>query len=231
MTIKWIFLIFVCFAAFGYADIEFSHRTHPYHTHQPVLYEMAMRTSKPIIEFGCGYGSTELLHEICKKEKRLLVSLDDDWEWLSKFAEKYKSDSEWHKFIFVPGKPSPTSDSPQHWVDFMNTFDQLLKLCNFDICFIDQHPWEARVETLKYMKDKAKFIIVHDCDYFPRVGLFGTTIEPIAGDTPGVFDFSDVFHYFKVYFPLSPWPVPTGPPTLLGSDFEPDLPEIDFNEY
>lgn len=231
MTSKWILLVLACLTPLLHAGIEFSHRTHPYHTHQPVLYEVASRTSGPIIEFGCGYGSTELLHEVCKQDGRLLISLDDNLEWLNKFKEKYKSDSEWHKFIFVQGKPSPASDSPQHWIDFMNNFDPLLTSCDFDICFIDQHPWEARVETIKYMKDKARFIIVHDCDYFPTNGLLGTTIRPIVDNHPGVFDFSDVFRYFKVYFPLSPWPVLSGPPTLLGSDFESDLPEIDFNDY
>jgi hypothetical protein len=35
---------------------------------------------------------------------------------------------------------------------------------------------------------------------------------------------------FKVYSPATPWPRDTGPPTLLGSNFESDLPEIDFRE-
>ncbi len=210
--------------------ITFSHRTDVYHTHQPVLYEMAMQTSGPIIEFGCGHGSTELLHEICKVNKRLLISLDDNLEWLNTFKEKYKSDSAWHKFIFVPGKPSQDSPSAEHWVEFMQSCD-LLQECNFDICFIDQSPWQGRVETLKFMKDKAKFFIVHDCDYFPREGLFGKTIIPIVGNSPGVFDFSDVFRNFKVYFPIYPGPVWFGPPTLVGTDFEEVLPEIDFNDY
>jgi hypothetical protein len=230
MNPKWVFFVLLSWTSLLRAEITFSHRTHSCHTHQPVLYEMAMRTSGPIIEFGCGYGSTELLHEICKENKRLLISLDDSLEWLNLFKEKYKSDSEWHQFIFVTGKPSKESPSAQHWIEFLNNLD-LLKECQFDICFIDQDPWQARVETIKYMRDKAKFFILHDCDYFPREGLFGTTITPIVNNHPGVFDFSDVFRYYKVYFPLPPWPVWTGPPTLLGSDSEKDLPEIDFNEY
>lgn len=230
MNTKSIFLVLLTWTSLLSAEIPFSHRTHAYHTHQPVLHKMASDTSGPIIEFGCGYGSTELLHEICKVNKRLLISLDDNLEWLNIFREKYQSDSEWHKFVFVPGKPSADSDNAHHWVEFMNNFD-LLQEYNFDICFIDQHPWQGRVETIKYMKDKAKFLIIHDCDYFPTVGLFGTTIIPTENNRPGVFDFQDVFRYFKVYFPLCPWPVWTGPPTLLGSDFEENLPEINFNEY
>lgn len=230
MNTKWIFLFFACWAPLLGAEIKFSHWTDPYYTHQPVLYEMAMRTSGPIIEFGCGYGSTDLLHEVCKENKRLLISVDDNLEWLNIFKEKYKGDSEWHKFIFVPGKLSKDSDDPQHWINFLSNFE-LLKICRFDICFIDQHPWLGRVETIKHMKDKAKFIILHDCDYFPTNGIFGKTIRPIVNNRPGVFDFSDIFTYSKVYFPLRPWPVWTGPPTLLGSDYEEKLPDIDFNEY
>ena len=224
----------ICIVLFGWmhclSALTFSHRTDAYQTHQPVLYEMAMQTCGPIIEFGCGYGSTELLHEICKADKRLLISLDDNWEWLNIFKEKYKCDSEWHKFLFVPGKPSKDSPSAEHWIKFMHTCD-LLQKSSFDICFIDQSPWQGRVETLKYMKDKARFFIIHDCDYFPRVGLFGKTIIPIIGNSPGIFDFSDVFQCFKVYFPIYPGRGWFGPPTLVGTDFEEILPEIDFNNY
>jgi len=226
---KWVFFILAYWGTLLNGEIEFSHRTHPFYTHQPVLYEMALRTSGPIFEFGCGYGSTDMLHEVCKDNKRLLISIDDNLEWLQIFSEKYNNDSEWHKFIFVPGKSVDDIDNPQHWVEFLNNLG--LSKLSVDVCFIDQHPWLGRLETIKYMKDKARFIIVHDCDYFPTNGIFGTTIRPIVNDTPGLFDFSDIFQYFKVYFPISPWPVWTGPPTLLGSDFEQDLPDIDFNEY
>lgn len=226
---KWVVFTFLYLATVLNAEIEFSHRTQPYHTHQPVLYKIATSTSGPIIEFGCGYGSTDMLHEICKENKRLLISLDDNLDWLLLFSRKYSDDSEWHKFIFVPGKLQNDSDNPQHWIEFLNNFE-LLKM-DFDVCFIDQHPWLGRFETIKYMKNKARFIILHDCDYFPTNGIFGTTIRPIVNNNPGIFDFSDIFQYFKVYFPITPWPVWTGPPTLLGSDFEHDLPDIDFNEY
>lgn len=226
--LRWVVFILLFLGKLN-AEFEFSHRSHPFHTHQPVLYEMASRTSGPIIEFGCGYGSTDMLHQICKENKRLLISLDDNLEWLQIFSEKYANDSEWHQFIFVPGKPQSDSDDPRHWIQFLKNLG--LARLSFDICFIDQHPWLGRFETIKYMKDKAKFIIVHDCDFFPTNEIFGTTITPIANEIPGIFDFSDIFQYFKVYFPLSPWPVWTGPPTLLGSDFEQDLPEIDYNGY
>ena len=50
---------------------------------------MVKSTRGPVIEFGCGDGSTALLHEICKESGRILVSLDDDLKWLDKSRKKY----------------------------------------------------------------------------------------------------------------------------------------------
>lgn len=215
------------------AKAQFNHRD-IYGTHQPVLYEIAMRTSGPIIEFGCGNSSTDLLHEICKQTNRILISVDDDLGWLSKFSQKYLGDgylsdnSGWHKFFFVPGKHN---SSAAHWITFLETCE-LLKTLNFDLCFVDQSPWQARTETILRMKDKVKYLILHDCDGFACEPL-GETIQPIDGarSMPGIYDFSKAFRYFKLYWPLKPWPGQSGPPTLLGSNFESDLPDIDYNNY
>jgi hypothetical protein len=215
-----------------FADIQFTHRTDGYATHQPVLYEMAMRTTGPIIEFGCGNGSTDLLHEVCKQTGRILVTVDDDLNWLMRFAEKYRGDgyeednSGWHKFFYVAGKYDHAD--PRHWVDFLES-SALLKTMNFDVCFVDQSPWLGRYETIKWFKGRTKYIIVHDCDYYPTNCVFGKIVGH-TGRHP-ILDFGDLFRHSKVYYPLEPWVCDTGPPTLLGSDFEVDLPEIDFSNY
>jgi len=206
-----------------------------YATHQPVLYEIANITSGPIIEFGCGDGSTDLLHEICKKNNRLLVTIDDDFNWINKFAQKYLGDgykndnSGWHKFFFIPGKINDID--PTHWIKFLDNFD-LLKILDFDLCFVDQSPWLARTETILRLKDKVKYIILHDCDGYAAEPL-GKQIMALNSktNTPGIYDFNDSFKYFKVYFPPKPWPGHTGPPTLLGSNFESYIPDIDYNLY
>lgn len=222
------FLIVGLFTIHLNAEIRFEHRTNCYCTHHPILFEVVSLTTGPIIEFGCGYGSTDFLHEMCKENKRVLISLDDDLDRIKRFKEKYQGDSEWHKIIFVPGKPDDI-ESPEHWVKFLYEF---LRNTTFDLCVIDQHPWLGRYETLQFMKDKAKFIVLHDCDYFPRNGIFGRVIRPtIHFYAPGVFDFSDVFKWYKVYFPLYPWPGESGPPTLLGSNFEENLPDVDYYNY
>ena len=208
----------------------------PYGTHQPVLYAMATKTSGPIIEFGCGDSSTGLLHEICKKDKRILISIDDNLEWLNKFKEKYIGDgyesdnSGWHKFYYVPGKKDDLN--PDHWITFLKEFE-LLNTLTFELCFIDQSPWLGRYETIKKMGPKVKYIILHDCDFFPVYNIFGKTIKPTdyTTQTEGIFDYSDVFTYFKLYYPSKPWPGFSGPPTLLASNFESDFPDVDFANY
>lgn len=220
------------------AEIAFQHLWNDWATHQPVLYEMATRTTGPIIEFGCGNGSTDLLHEICKSSKRLLITVEDDFEWMSKFTEKYLGDgyeednSGWHKFFFVPGKLNIINDTKaQHWISFLDNFS-LLETIMFDICFVDQSPGQARTETILRLKDKAKYIILHDCDCYLS-DILGKTIQPMNSEKciPGIYDFSKTFRFFKVYFPLAPWPGLSGPPTLLGSNFISYLPEINYHNY
>lgn len=216
-----------------------------YATHQPVLYEIAMKTTGPIVEFGCGNGSTDLLHEICKKTGRILISIDDNLEWLDQFRSKYigdgykKDNSGWHKFFFVPGNIN--NSDPSHWVKFLDNCE-LLNSMHFDLCFIDQSPGLARTESIIRFKDKARFIILHDCDMYvgdnytafnPQRQAIGKQIKPLdsKNNIPGIYDFSDTFKYFKVFFPPAPWPGHSGPPTLLGSNFEPNLPDVDYESY
>lgn len=225
MKMKYIFFLML-FSLNG--KVQFNFQNDVYGTHQPVLYEIANMTTGPIIEFGSGNSSTDLLHEICKENKRLLITVDDDQEWLNKFQQKYLNDSEWHKFFFVPGKP--TTENPDHWIKFLDNFE-LLKTVNFDLCFVDQAPWLARLETINRLKDKVKYIILHDCDYFSNNDIIGKTITFSEYNIPGVYDFSNVFKYFKVYYPLNPWPGHSGPPTLLASNIESYIPSIDYSKY
>lgn len=216
--------------------VNFTFRRNAYATHQPVLYELTMKTKGPIIEFGCGDGSTELLHELCEKTGRTLISLDDNLEWLDKFRTKYNGEdskednSGWHKFFFVPGKKDNTSCD--HWVKFLQE-SELINSLHFSICFIDQSPWLARLETLRYLKHKTDYIIVHDCDYFPEHNVFGKVIRYIdrKREIAGEYDFSDEITNFKVYFPPHPWAAVTGPPTLVGSEFITQFPDVNFNKY
>jgi len=232
------FLTLVNFSSVLNADIKFSHRTDPYVTHQPVLYEIAIKTTGPIIEFGTGYGSTDLLHEICKKNGRLLISVDDDQDWLQKFSKKYLGDgynednSGWHKFFYIPKVNTNDRQNCDHWIAFLDN-NELLKETHFDLCFVDQSPWQARLETVKRFRSKSKYVILHDCDYFPEHGFAGKTIQHADYNNriPGIYIFDDIISFSKLYYPLRPWPLFSGAPTLLGSDYVSDFPEINYENY
>lgn len=170
-----------------------------YSTHQPVLYEAVVRTSGPVVEFGCGLGSTPLLYNLCAGHRRLFT-LDSNPDWLNKFACLA---SPWHRFVWVLDW-----DAILH-VDY-------IALVSWGVAFIDHSPWEARVTAVMALKDKARFIVLHDCDYFV---------------THDMLDFDELFKYHKVFPPLEPWPAPTGPPTLLASNFEDCNWDIDYSKY
>lgn len=193
-------------------------------THQVLLSEAVGRTTGPVIEFGCGEGSTVMLHELCKATKRRLISVDNNPGWLARYRDKYQTD--WHRFYLVPpdGCTGAYHDC-QHWDPFLKAMTE--SAIHWGVVFVDQAPWEARTKTILAMKPRCDYIVLHDSSYFPEnpdgltENIFGTTIEPLRGaDSPGYRDYSDMFEYFHEYYPQQPWPDPlNGPPTLLASDF------------
>jgi hypothetical protein len=116
---------------------------------------------------------------------------------------------------------------PNPWNKFFNVFPTN----NIDILLVNQSSWDTRFQAVQKYKNIIPFVIVPDCDYFPNNGMFGKTIAKELSDTftPGKFHFGDTFNHFTVLYPPTPWPVPTGPPVLLGSNtrsvdqFEPSV--------
>ncbi len=185
-------------------------------SHQPVLYEAVKRTEGAVLELGCGYGSTPMLHELCKKEGRKLLSLESNEEWLQQFSEYETS---WHRFT--------------HVTDWDTTLDRI-STEEYDVVFVDQDPYEARVSAIKVFKDKAKFIVLHDCHWFPEGGFFGKSIRKFGGpEDIGRRTYDDLFEYSKEFCPpgaygrqYSEWG-----PTLLASNFESCNWDIDYGDY
>lgn len=197
----------------------FTHWWEPFATHQPVLYEVAKRCKGPIVEFGCGEGSTRLLHAISESRGVPLLTLDSDHEWLLRYQAELESPL--HRFRLV-----------EDWAEELTSpqWDEQL----WGLAFIDQSPWEARAVTARRMKDNADYVILHDCDYFAESGLLGTSIRPLLGARErGERRYDDVFRWWQEFFPLEPWPYePTGPPTLLASNVH-DVRalQIDYAQY
>lgn len=196
---------------------EARHVYDAYSTHQPVLYEALLRTSGPVIEFGCGHGSTILLHRYCEEHGRKLYTLESDKEWLDVFTE---CATHHHEFIHVDDWDTILADGE-------------ITTRPYSIAFVDQSPFEARYSTILALKDTTKFIILHDCDYFPEHGIFGENLDTLNGiHHLGHRTYDDVFVYYKEFFPLEPWPYPrTGPPTLLASNFEKCDWDVNFERY
>jgi hypothetical protein len=38
----------------------------------------------------------------------------------------------------------------------------------YDLVFVDQSPWWARIDSINLLKDKTKIFILHDYDYFNK---------------------------------------------------------------
>jgi hypothetical protein len=193
------------------------HTYDQYATHQPVLYTALRHTGGPVIEFGCGQGSTPLLHRYCEARKRELITLDTDAGYLDMFTDYA---SRWHTLRLVRDWNTVLSD------------DRIVGR-RWAVAFVDQSPWEARHLTIRAIRYTARFIVLHDCDYFPEHSLFGVSFAPLNGtDNRGERDYGDVFKWWREYFPPDPWPYPkTGPPTLLGSNFEACDWDVDFGQY
>jgi len=184
------------------------HRTNEFATHQPILVELVklLKPDSNILELGCGQGSTELLHLLSTIYDVNVLTLDDNEEWINKYSTDLKNSR--HSFLLTS----------------FNSFIDRTKGFTWDLVFIDQGSWDSREECLMYYRDKAKFIVLHDSDYYPGNNRFGKLIKPIvSNEVPGEVDYSDVFKYYKEFYPPLPWPGPSGPPTLVGSNL------VDFN--
>ena len=179
-----------------------------YATHQPVLYTALKHTGGPVIEFGCGHGSTPLLHRYCVAHQRELLTLDTDRGWLDPMANDYHDLSHWYIYV-------------NDWAEVLS--DERIVGRAWSVAFVDQSPWEARHLTIQAIKHTARFIVLHDCDYYPEHEMFGKSLAPLNGSQQrGERDYGDVFKYWAEHFPPDPWLYErTGPPTLVGSNFEP----------
>lgn len=111
-------------------------------THLPILASVISHTSGPVLELGCGFGSTPLLHQMCLSQKRELVSCDSSAKWIDALS-RYGNNG--HRLLSV-----------DDW-DKCEVFDS-----NWDVVFIDHEPITQRVKDLKRLKDKASYIVIHD---------------------------------------------------------------------
>ena len=167
-----------------------------YYTHQKFLDFYLKITKGDILELGTGLGSAKIIDDNIKDSKRRVISVDNNLKWINKVKQEYP-ETDYRKYIYT-----------ENWEEIL----EKLKNHNWSVVFIDQAPWEARIQSYNALKDKAEYVIIHDVDYFPRNNLLGKYISEFS------FDFSNEFKNWKVYYPETPWPSSTGPPTLVGTN-------------
>ena len=134
----------------------------------------------------------------------MLLSLDSDPAWIGQFVGAMQTDT--HRFAYVPDWKAALTNERISGVPW-------------SVVLVDQGSWEARLQTIEALKNKVDYLILHDCDYYPTAGVAGRVIRHRSADDPiGERDYAEIFRYWREYHPLAPWPGPTGPPTLLGSE-------------
>ena len=130
-----------------------------YSTHQQALVYALMRTGGPVVEFGSGFYSTPLLHEICKAQGRNLVTFDNNSQWLAKFLSLREVDGS-HDFQIV-------SDWDKLMADSVGG--------RLGVALIDQWPIEQRLIWIKKLLPVTDILVCHDADcklHYPQ-GLEG----------------------------------------------------------
>lgn len=125
-----------------------------YGTHMAVLVTAAMHTDGPILELGCGDYSTPLLHAICSKTERFLLSTETDQNWLKLF---YDLKTAWHHFEYVPVFENSAYSQPEKW-------DSVGSDRHWSLVFIDHRPGERRVVDIKRLRPITDIFVVHDTE-------------------------------------------------------------------
>lgn len=105
--------------------------------HRPLLWlalEATKTHEKPVLEMGCGDGSTPYLKGYCDKNNRTLISYDYNKEWADKYNAIHVED--W--------------DSIEH--------------DNYSVVLIDHSPGERRYLDIIKLCNSCEYMIIHDSE-------------------------------------------------------------------
>ncbi|CAF1113746.1 unnamed protein product [Adineta ricciae] len=123
-----------------------------YGSHKLALLAALLLTAKdggPVVEMGCGYHSTLLLHQLAvDRQKRYVLSTDTDREWLLKFQNNMSSSLHQFRFINRVSEWNSVGNDRPRW----------------SIAFIDHKPGERRVVDIIRLINMTDLIIVHDSE-------------------------------------------------------------------
>jgi hypothetical protein len=119
-------------------------------THYGILGGMIAKTTGPIVEFGLGHYSTPLIHYLCQNRKA--VSVETNREWTKYFEARFGNES--HEFYCTENRLISTAF-------FSNSkYNEVM----WGVAFIDNGPDADRVKIIRNVRQKAKYIVVHDSE-------------------------------------------------------------------
>lgn len=114
----------------------------------PLIHAVEM-SDEPILELGMGY-STMILHALCKKNKRQIISYDNDPKW---YKENLCYKSDFHEINLV-----------EDWSTLP------IEKVFWGVVLVDHRPAvRRRVEAVR-VKNNAKFVLLHDAE--PEIERF-----------------------------------------------------------
>lgn len=162
-------------------------------SHYPILAAVVARTTGPVVECGVGWGSTPLLHYLCRN--RPLLSADMDEKWLALW-DGYHTGSHTFRHLtpirkIVEGS-SGVNEKIETWVAFCTEVGKQLEP---SVVFLDQAPGEARVPCAIALKRYTRFIVAHDLE----------ADEPGGGGNYRWRDLNGVFKYHVRSKRMGPW--------------------------
>lgn len=132
---------------------RYVHCTEAYYTHRPYLSRelSRLKDQAKILELGVGHGSSLLIHNYCKDNNCFATSFETNKQWFDDMKEQYQLMN--YKFNLI-----------ESW----SNFDEIFIDSFYDLVFVDQSPWEARIDSMDYLASKSNVIILHDYDYYQR---------------------------------------------------------------
>jgi hypothetical protein len=135
-------------------------------SHRPLLcagLEITKGSSKPILELGCGYGSTPYLNKYTVFDNRKLISLDTNQEWLNTFKDLA---SDKHELIFKKDCLKWNHETLE-WYDSDNDLPLWLDEVSKDgisVCLVDHASGERRHIDIKRLYERCDIMVIHDTE-------------------------------------------------------------------
>lgn len=132
----------------------------PYYTHRPYLIKtleniIISNNNAMILELGVGDGSSEIMNKYATQYKFLQIfGFETDYTWASLMNKKY-------------GRQNYSINHIDNWSDTL--YEKIIEQYNvdkFDLVFVDQTPWQARINAINKLDGRFVKLILHDYDYY-----------------------------------------------------------------